>query len=75
MMIGTLRVRASPRRRRQHPVEQDEIRQLGLDHLHRLLGAVGARRALAGLRQVDRDQFLDGAFVFDDEDVGLHGDG
>jgi hypothetical protein len=31
-----------------------------------------ANYAVPGMRQVDRDQFLDCGFVFDDENVGWH---
>ena len=57
---------------RQHPVQQDQVRQ-GVAHQPcRLLGVAGAQHVVAGVLQIERQELLDGRFVFDHEDVRGH---
>ena len=57
----------------QHPVEQDEIGECGLDDVHGLFGVVRLEQVVACLLQVVGDQFLNRRFVFDDQNRRGHG--
>ena len=58
---------------REHPVEQDQIRQVGLDELLRFFGRARRHRAVTRALQINGQQFADGRIVFDDKYSCCHG--
>jgi len=62
-----------PGRVGEHPVEQHEVGQALVDLPARLGGVAGEHWLVARVAQVDRDQFADGGFVFDDKYFCVHG--
>ena len=79
--MGTSRVRSLARKQarelragsaRQHPVQQNQVRQFRAHQRRRLLGIGRAQHLVAGEREIDGNQFLDRGFVFDDEDGAGH---
>jgi hypothetical protein len=56
---------------RQHPVQQDGVRQHRVDLALGRLAVFRPHRRQAVVAQVDGDQFGDGGFVFDDQDARL----
>jgi len=57
----------------QHPVQQHHVRQHFPHLAFRFFRIIGPQNLMAGVLQVGGNQFLDGGFVFDYEDVGRHG--
>jgi len=57
----------------QHPVQEDQVRHCPPDDRLRGRGIGGGLHRIAGVPQIDAQQFLDGRFVFNDQNRGGHG--
>jgi hypothetical protein len=57
---------------REHPVEQHQVGQAGVELGACGFGGLGFADGVAGVPQVYRDQLADGRLVLDDQDLGVH---